>query len=426
MINQQSLQSVAASAFTEHFCKPLYESYSFSRVPGTIQKLLTQKTGLGTLPADTVGDLTQEYEEIVLLFIDGFGWRFFEKYRERYPFLKRILDEGIASKITSQFPSTTANHVTCMNTGLEVGESGIYEWFYYEPELDRMIAPLLFSFAGDKAPATLLHAGVSPKQLYPFRTFYQDLKEVGVASYSLQHDSIVHSPYSQTMFQGAQQISFKHMQEALEQLVRLLAEQKSQKAYFHFYWGEIDAMGHRYGIDSPQFEDAVEQCFKELEEFFWQKKVRSGKKSACILIADHGMISVDPKKTFYLNEELPSLLQFIKRNRQGDLIAPAGSCRDFFLHIKEEALERVRIQLTQRLQGKAAVYLTEELIKQHFFGSKPPSKNFLDRVGNLVILPYEGEGVWWREKHRFDQHFYGAHGGLTRGEMETIFLFLPF
>jgi hypothetical protein len=45
-------------------------------------------------------------------------------------------------------------------------------------------------------------------------------------------------------------------------------------------------------------------------------------------------------------------------------------------------------------------------------------------VGNLVILPYEHEAIWWYEKGRFEQHFYAAHGGLTRKEMETIFLFL--
>jgi len=47
----------------------------------------------------------------------------------------------------------------------------------------------------------------------------------------------------------------------------------------------------------------------------------------------------------------------------------------------------------------------------------------LQRVGDLVVLPYEGNAVWWLEKHRFEQHFYGAHGGLTRGEIEIPFLF---
>jgi hypothetical protein len=40
------------------------------------------------------------------------------------------------------------------------------------------------------------------------------------------------------------------------------------------------------------------------------------------------------------------------------------------------------------------------------------------RAGDLVILPYEGETVWWFEKDKYEQKFRGHHGGLTKQEME--------
>jgi hypothetical protein len=46
------------------------------------------------------------------------------------------------------------------------------------------------------------------------------------------------------------------------------------------------------------------------------------------------------------------------------------------------------------------------------------SPRFQSRVGNLVILPYRGESVWWFEKDKFEQKFHGHHGGLTKQEME--------
>ena len=46
----------------------------------------------------------------------------------------------------------------------------------------------------------------------------------------------------------------------------------------------------------------------------------------------------------------------------------------------------------------------------------------MSRVGNLVILPHAHETVWWYEAGRFEQKFYGSHGGLSREEMETLLL----
>ena len=53
-----------------------------------------------------------------------------------------------------------------------------------------------------------------------------------------------------------------------------------------------------------------------------------------------------------------------------------------------------------------------------YFGPGPVAEVFRRRVGNLVVLPYAGESVYWYEKDRFEQKHYGHHGGLTRAEME--------
>jgi hypothetical protein len=65
------------------------------------------------------------------------------------------------------------------------------------------------------------------------------------------------------------------------------------------------------------------------------------------------------------------------------------------------------------------VVQTEFLIEQGYFGDEV-SARLRERVGNLVILPYRNESVWWYEKGKFEQRFYGHHGGLTPEEMETV------
>lgn len=79
--------------------------------------------------------------------------------------------------------------------------------------------------------------------------------------------------------------------------------------------------------------------------------------------------------------------------------------------------------MTKRLEGKAEVVKTEWLIENGYFGPEISSQ-FRARVGNLVILSHRYESVWWYEKDRFEQRYYGHHGGLTPQEMEIPLLAL--
>ncbi|MGH2482072.1 MAG: alkaline phosphatase family protein, partial [Ktedonobacteraceae bacterium] len=115
MLNATSLNAVNSSRFSQRFVKPLYQSYCFANLPATISYLLTG-VGQSALPLDVFGDLPTRYNKVVLLFIDAFGWRFFGQYADKYPLLKTFLQQGAVSKLTSQFPSTTPAHVTCINT----------------------------------------------------------------------------------------------------------------------------------------------------------------------------------------------------------------------------------------------------------------------------------------------------------------------
>ena len=77
------------------------------------------------------------------------------------------------------------------------------------------------------------------------------------------------------------------------------------------------------------------------------------------------------------------------------------------------------------LAGRADVLSVADLVREGFFGPTPVSEAFASRVGNLVILPHLGEGVYWYEKDRFVQKYRGHHGGLTRAEMEIPLLLAP-
>jgi predicted AlkP superfamily pyrophosphatase or phosphodiesterase len=425
MLNATSLNAVSRSRFSSQFVQPLYESYSFARLPATIQYLLGG-TKWQTLPPDVLGSLPTRYNKVVLFFVDGFGWRFFERYAERYPLLNTFLQEGVVSKLTSQFPSTTPAHVTCIYTGQHVAQSGIYEWQFYEPSVDALIAPLRFAYAGDSQADTLKTSGLPAETFYPGRTFQQTLQSQGIQSHIFQSAAYIHSTYSQMMLKGAtSRHPFRTLADALEQLVTHVLNKEESPAYYLIYYDKIDAAGHGFGPTSSEIESTIEYFFQTLEQLFYHKLRGLTGDTLLLLTADHGQVDVFPETTFYLNQRLPALTRFFQTNRQGQPLVPAGSARDMFLHIREADLDEAVTLLTEQLAGRAEVYRTSDFIARNFFGSPTPSPTFLSRVGNVVILPYANETVWWYEEDRFDMHFSGHHGGLTPQEMEIPLLALP-
>jgi hypothetical protein len=65
---------------------------------------------------------------------------------------------------------------------------------------------------------------------------------------------------------------------------------------------------------------------------------------------------------------------------------------------------------------------TADLNAASVFGPGTASDAFLMRVAPLVVLPYEGETVWWYEKGRFEMSFRGHHGGLVPQEVDIPLL----
>src|SRR5262249_24199729 len=140
----------------------------FSRLPATLESLLgVEGARTHALPTDVLTGLPARYEAVVLLFLDAFGWACFERFADDFGLLRDVTARGRAGRLTAQVPSPTAAHVACVHTGLPLGQSGVYEWAYYEPRVGAVICPLPFSFAGDRGRETLAAAGVDPEAVFP-------------------------------------------------------------------------------------------------------------------------------------------------------------------------------------------------------------------------------------------------------------------
>jgi len=429
MINAESIASADAARYAEHYVKPLYGGYCFSQLPETVLHLLGGEAN-APLPAATFGGEVGPYDHVILLFIDGFGWTHWERFGDGSPFLRRFAEHGVVSKGTSMFPSTTAAHTSLLYSGALPSQTGVHEWFYYEPAVDKIITPLPFSRAGTLERETLKRDDqLDPASIFPPQTTALWLKsksEDRIQSFVYQSGEYAYSTYSQHMQRGAQTVGFKTIAQGLTLLADSIAAQKpGAKTYHLLYIDTIDALGHRYGPGSHVVAAEAEAVLYQLERFLHARLAREAHNVALLAFADHGQIETDPARTAYLDHELATIGGWMRTNRAGDLLKPAGSKHDVFLYIRPECLDEAEAWFTACFGERMLVRRTTALVEDGFFGALPPTQKFWERVGNLVLLPRGADGVWWLHEGKAEDKR-GIHGGLTPDEVYIPLLFMNY
>ncbi len=499
MINQDSIKSLAQKNLNKYFKLPDYGGYCFSGIPGTIENIFNISSKNSILPYSVFSDLIRknkkqfcanqnnnndirnktkrinttnssnnfdnidnfynidDIDNVIFILVDGFGWNYFEKMKDKISVLQDFVNKNdvVVSKISSQFPSTTAAHITTMASGLPLSKTGIFEWMMYDPNFDAIITPLKYAFNDSEQQDELLNFDIDIVDVLPLPKFLQNLVNNQVKIYKYLNKSFANSAYNNYMHQDSEIIPIQSLTEALVNMRLNLDNLNSQsnkhqvsKNYHYLYFGHYDSITHKYGPGKIQSVSELETFWMIFERFFWKYLQESyNGRNLLFLTADHGQILIDPDKVFYLNLEIPEIVKYIQRssniykdsegkNRlitqkvdkndkmkiskpQGKLLAPAGSPNDMFLYIKKSHLDYVYKILKFRLKDIAKVYKTQELIDLGVFGKKKDiSKRFRERVGNIVILPFSNRPVWWFEEDIHELTKQGMHGGLRKEEME--------
>jgi hypothetical protein len=412
-IDPASVAAVDAARRASGDVLPLAEGYTFAALPATVERLLTGRDS-GGLPRPALGHAPERVERVVLVLLDAFGWRFFTRHADAHPLLRRFLADGTVAKLTSQFPSTTVAHVTTLHTGVPVAEHGLYDWNLYEPALDALITPLMFSFAGDAKRDTLRVLKADPRAIYPTSTLYRRLAADGVRSVAFQPASFSPSTYDGVLLDGADLHPYPNIDSAFVALGDALAVTPAP-VYAYVYIDTLDAVGHQHGPSSSNFDAEAVRCLDALERAL--PRLPPG--TLLLLAADHGQIDVDPERTRFVNERWREIRMHLRHDRIGRPLATAGSARDMFLHTAPGERDHVIAALRARVGDVADVRETADLVAEGLFAA-PPGPRLRERLGDVCVLPAAGETVWWRERGRFGMRFRGHHGGLTADEAHTL------
>jgi hypothetical protein len=76
--------------------------------------------------------------------------------------------------------------------------------------------------------------------------------------------------------------------------------------------------------------------------------------------------------------------------------------------------------LHRHLDGAALILPVETAAGQGLFGPQPLGLEFRQRLGDILVLPYLGNFIWWRQPGLLENRYYGHHGGLTPQEVITV------
>ena len=399
------------------FIYPQYGGYCFSNIPSLISRLLGLSTASPLSEISARAGLSGGFSRKVIAFlVDGFGYRQWLRYADRYEFLKRFTANGAVAPITAVFPSTTAASITAIHSGLTPQEHGLLEWWVYFRELGRVIVTLPFMELGGKAQDELLQSGVDAKILFDRQTIYPSLTGSGIRSVNLMHSSISNSAYSSRVLAGSEVVPFQDIHDLMERLVSLVSD-VSSRVYIHVYWGAIDAAAHDRGLHSPEYMAELDKFFSSVAvEFLDAVPSEAARDVAILVFVDHGHVAVEPDKTLYLNN-YPELVNCLGAGRNGDRIPPWGSARDVFLSLQAEKADTALKILNDALGDEATVLRSADALKSGLFGSGRIHNEFESRIGDILVLPRGNRTLGYELPFRKKFTMLGMHGGLSPDEM---------
>ncbi len=407
----------------EDFLLPNYNGYSLYNSIYTLLSLFGIKSANKPLNFD-LNEFIEKNNKVVFFLTDGFGYNQYKNIEKNIPFLRLLSKKGKVFPITSGFPSTTAASLTTVATGLTPRDHGLFEWNLYFDELAEVIQTIPFSPMGRRAKeGSLLEKGADPKLIINKDRIFKILEDNGVNSYIFHNQSLANTVYSNLVSNGAEKIDYRYLSDLIVSIYNVLVREKGP-AFLYVYWSGIDSEGHKFGPDSLQYEVEARIFFESIYNDLI-KRVPPEKANNILfaLTSDHGQVEINPKETVYLNKD-SVILEALETGLNGNIILPWGSPRDVFLRVKKDKIEDTIIYINKKYGKICKAIKTEEAIKMGIFGNG--SDEFLQRIGNIILLPYKGKTVWFEHIKGELVEFKGHHGGMSEDEMKIPFAIARF
>lgn len=318
----------------------------------------------------------------VVILVDGLG---FENLVESKGYA-RFLGSKLGHSIRCEFPSTTATSLTGLATGMRSNRHGVIGYSVY----DR----------GTATPMNLLTGWDSPAEASSFKkvqTISESAQEVLIRV--IGPGVYEGSGFSALTMPGAQYLAAESIEDRFSTLARI----DSGKSLTYLYVPELDQLAHRFGVESVQWLNALEELDQQLSKFASRIPSNMG----LIVTADHGIIDVPDESHVYLD--------LFNWYQQG-VIQTAGDPRCNFVYLQENAnAEDIKQKMIQEFGNRAFICDVDEL-RDSGWADWSPSE-FESYVPDLLII-WQSNAVGYDRRIAKPQHLkmIGQHGGISDRE----------
>lgn len=319
--------------------------------------------------------LTKDYENIVVVLLDGMGTAIVEKNLGADGFFRKHMK----GSYSSVFPPTTVAATTSIISGLHPCRHGWLGWDCYFPGLDKNVSVFTNTESGTDIPAAD----------FPVASTYCGYKSIASRIRANGGQAYEISPFIEPFPQDFGEICGK-----IKELCR-----RPGKKYLYAYWTEPDHLMHEkgcYGEETVktvrELETRVQELCEELEN------------TLIIVTADHGHADSDGVAI----TDYPRIMECLVR-------MPSIEPRALNLFVKEEKKTQFEYEFKKEFEKKFLLWTKEEVLQSKIFGTGAVHPDFGEMLGDYLAIAIDDLSIYnTREEAEF---FVGVHAGLTKDEM---------
>ncbi|MGN6722096.1 MAG: alkaline phosphatase family protein, partial [Marmoricola sp.] len=272
-------------------------------------------------------------------------------------------------------------------TGLSPSSHGVVGYTCRIPGTDRLLNALLW----DK--------DVEPEEWQPLPTAFERLSRKHVAVSVVGPRDYASSGLTAVSQRGAVYLSADRFGERLSHAV---SASRHKPSLTYVYDGDLDWIGHRHGVDSPQWRAQLRLIDSSLE----QLRAALPASVRLVITADHGMVDIPQGRKFDVDAS-PGL-------RQGVTLI-GGEARFRYLYCEPDLADNVARRWRSTISEEDAVILTfTEAQDKGWIG--PVDARIRPRYGDVVVASLGDFAIMSSVDNAHEFKLAGVHGSITERE----------